>query len=284
MIKSNLRITFFLWYIKLRLKVECDNLNVKVMNMKKMELRHTKILELLTEKNKVDVTELSQNLGVSQVTIRKDLDMLEKKGLIVREHGFATLNGQDDMNNRLAYHYDIKQQLAKSACQMIEDGETIMIESGSCCALLAQEIASTKKDVTIITNSSFIADYIRQYSQVKLILLGGEYQKEAQVVVGPMTRRCVEAFFVDKFFIGTDGFSKNTGFTGNDYMRSETVRDMAPRQAAHVIVVTESSKFQQVGLVNLLPTQDVYCVVTDGMIPQESEEYLQSQNVIVKKV
>lgn len=283
MMKSNLRITFFLWYIKLRLKVECDNLNVKVMNMKKMELRHTKILELLTEKNKVDVTELSQNLGVSQVTIRKDLDMLEKKGLIVREHGFATLNGQDDMNNRLAYHYDIKQQLAKSACQMIEDGETIMIESGSCCALLAQEIASTKKDVTIITNSSFIADYIRQYSQVKLILLGGEYQKEAQVVVGPMTRRCVEAFFVDKFFIGTDGFSKNTGFTGNDYMRSETVRDMA-RQAAHVIVVTESSKFQQGGLVNLLPTQDVYCVVTDGMIPQESEEYLQSQNVIVKKV
>ena len=283
MMKSNLRITFFLWYIKLRLKVECDNLNVKVMNMKKIELRHTKILELLTEKNKVDVTELSQNLGVSQVTIRKDLDMLEKKGLIVREHGFATLNGQDDMNNRLAYHYDIKQQLAKSACQMIEDGETIMIESGSCCALLAQEIASTKKDVTIITNSSFIADYIRQYSQVKLILLGGEYQKEAQVVVGPMTRRCVEAFFVDKFFIGTDGFSKNTGFTGNDYMRSETVRDMA-RQAAHVIVVTESSKFQQVGLVNLLPTQDVYCVVTDGMIPQESEEYLQSQNVIVKKV
>ena len=83
-----------------------------------------------------------------------------------------------------------------------------------------------------------------------------------------MTRRCVEAFFVDKFFIGTDGFSRNTGFTGNDYMRSETV----------------SSKFQQVGLVNLLPTQDVYCVVTDGMIPQESEEYLQSQNVIVKKV
>lgn len=283
MMKSNLRITFFLWYIKLRLKVECDNLNVKVMNMKKMELRHTKILELLTEKNKVDVTELSQNLGVSQVTIRKDLDMLEKKGLIVREHGFATLNGQDDMNNRLAYHYDIKQKLAKVACQMIDDGETIMIESGSCCALLAQEIASTKKDVTIITNSSFIADYIRQYSQVKLILLGGEYQKEAQVVVGPMTRRCVEAFFVDKFFIGTDGFSKNTGFTGNDYMRSETVRDMA-RQAAHVIVVTESSKFQQVGLVNLLPTQDVYCVVTDGMIPQESEEYLQSQNVIVKKV
>ena len=173
MIKSNLRITFFLWYIKLRLKVECDNLNVKVMNMKKMELRHTKILELLTEKNKVDVTELSQNLGVSQVTIRKDLDILEKKGLIIREHGFATLNGQDDMNNRLAYHYDIKQKLAKVACQMIDDGETIMIESGSCCALLAQEIASTKKDAFILLkiNHDEPPRSFHQLSQILHLLL-----------------------------------------------------------------------------------------------------------------
>lgn len=251
--------------------------------MKKMEMRHTKILELLTEKKKVDVTELSQSLGVSQVTIRKDLDLLEKKGLIIREHGFATLNGEDDMNNRLAYHYEVKQKLAKAACAFIEDGETLMIESGSCCALLAQEIATTKKDVTIITNSSFIADYIRQFPQIKIILLGGEYQKEAQVVVGPMTRRCVEAFFVDKFFIGADGFSKNTGFTGNDYMRSETVRDMA-KQATHVVVITESSKFQQVGLVNLLPTNQVSCVVTDDQIPAESEEYLTLQGITVQKV
>ena len=248
-----------------------------------MNERHTKILDLLTKYKKVEVSKLSQLLGVSQVTIRKDLDHLENTGILIREHGYAKLNESDDINNRLAYRYDIKQKIASYGATMVNDGETIMIESGSCCALLAQEIASTKKDVTIITNSSFIADYIRQYAQVKIILLGGEYQKEAQVVVGPMTRRCVEAFFVDKFFIGTDGFSRNTGFTGNDYMRSETVRDMA-RQAAHVIVVTESSKFQQVGLVNLLPTQDVYCVVTDEMIPQESEEYLQNQKIIVKKV
>ena len=251
--------------------------------MKKMEIRQTKILELLTERKKVDVNEFSQLLKVSQVTIRKDLDLLEKKGLIIRAHGFATLNGQDDMNNRLAYHYDIKQKLAKLACELIEDGETIMIESGSCCALLAQEIAASKKDVTIISNSSFIADYIRQYPQVRIILLGGEYQKEAQVCVGPMTRKCVEAFFVDKFFIGADGFSKTSGFTGDDYMRSETVRDMA-KQAQHVIVITESSKFQQVGLVNLLPTDQVSYVVTDQQIPLDSEDYLQSQNITVKKV
>lgn len=101
-----------------------------------------------------------------------------------------------------------------------------------------------KKDVTLITNSAFIADYIRKHTSIKIILLGGEYQHESQVMVGPMMRKCAEAFFVDKLFIGTDGFSIDTGFTGNDYMRCEAVKDMA-RQASHVIIVTESNKFHQ---------------------------------------
>ena len=134
-----------------------------------MLARHTKILELITENKKMEVTKLSQLLSVSQVTIRKDLIQLENSGLIVREHGFATLNSSDDINNRLAYHYDIKQRIAKLAVESIEDGETVMIESGSCCALVALEIAQTKKDVTIITNSAFIADYIRK-SLLKLEL------------------------------------------------------------------------------------------------------------------
>ena len=141
-----------------------------------MLARHTKILELITENKKMEVTKLSQLLSVSQVTIRKDLIQLENSGLIVREHGFATLNSSDDINNRLAYHYDIKQRIAKLAVESIEDGETVMIESGSCCALVALEIAQTKKDVTIITNSAFIADYIRKVAKIRIILLGGEYQ------------------------------------------------------------------------------------------------------------
>lgn len=251
--------------------------------MLKISERHTKILELLTEKEKVEVTQLSDLFHVSQVTIRKDLDQLENKGLIIRAHGFATLNSTDDINNRLAYHYDVKQRIAKLACESIHDGETIMIESGSCCALLALEIAYTKKDITLITNSAFIADFIRKVSQMRIILLGGEYQHESQVVVGPITRKCIESFFVDKFFIGTDGFSENSGFTGNDYMRSETVRDMA-KQAKQVIVVTDSSKFHQVGVVNLLPIHDIEYVITDSQIPQDCENFLINQNVTVKKV
>ena len=250
--------------------------------MAKMSERHTKILELLTENDKVEVTKLSELLQVSQVTIRKDLDLLEQKGLIIRAHGFATLNSSDDINNRLAYHYDLKQKIAKLACESVENGETVMIESGSCCALLALEIAQTRKDVTLITNSAFIADYVRKMPTIRIILLGGEYQKESQVMVGPMTRKCAETFFVDKFFIGTDGFSEASGFTGNDYMRSEAVKDMA-KQASPVMIVTDSAKFSQKGVVNLIEIEKVACVYTDDKIPSIIEDYLNKCNIKVIK-
>lgn len=247
-----------------------------------MNKRQSQILDLLTQNKKLKVTELSDVLNVSQVTIRKDLSALEESGIIVREHGYAKLNESDDINNRLAYHYDIKQKIAEKAVESIEDGETVMIESGSCCALVALEIAKTKKDVTLITNSAFIADYIRKIGNVRIILLGGEYQEESQVMVGPITRKCAEGFFVDKLFIGTDGFTKETGFTGNDYMRSEAVKDMA-KQASNVIIVTDSVKFQQKGVVSLLDTKKVSYVYTDSNIPEETEEYLIENNIKIIK-
>ena len=157
-----------------------------------------------------------------------------------------------------------------------------MIESGSCCALVALEIARSKKDVTLITNSEFIADYIRKIGSVKVILLGGEYQNESQVMVGPLTRKCVEAFFVDKLFIGTDGFTIETGFTGNDYMRSEAVKDMA-KQASRVMIITDSDKFSQKGVVNLIEIEKVACVYTDDNIPSKIEDYLNKRNIKVIK-
>lgn len=248
-----------------------------------MNKRHAQILDLLTENKKVEVTKLSDLLQVSQVTIRKDLDILESRGLIIREHGYATLNDSDDINNRLAYHYESKLEIAKRAATSVQNGETIMIESGSCCALVAMEIANTKKDVTLITNSAFIADYIRKIGTVKIILLGGEYQNESQVMVGPITKKCAEAFFVDKLFIGTDGFTIETGFTGNDYMRSEAVRDMA-KQASNVIVVTDSVKFSQKGVVKLIDTEKVNYIYTDSDIPVDIEEYLLQKSIeIIKK-
>lgn len=247
-----------------------------------MKERQNRILDALTKHEKLEVKELAEMMEVSQVTIRKDLDALTQQGLIIRNHGYATLNNSDDMNNRLAYHYEMKQRIAKKVCEDIHDGETIMIESGSCCALVALEIAQSKKNITIITNSAFIADYIRN-EEVKVILLGGEYQASSQVLVGPITINNAKNFFVDKYFIGADGFSEKSGFTGKDYLRAETVREIA-KQATQVIVVTESEKFGHIGTVNLLDTKNVAKVYTDTHIPQEDEIYLNEMNVEVIKV
>jgi DeoR/GlpR family transcriptional regulator of sugar metabolism len=248
-----------------------------------MTNRHTKILEVLTKNQRVEVTTLSGLLGVSQVTIRKDLDMLEERGLICREHGYARLDLSDDAGKRMAFHYDIKKRIARAAAATVEEGETVMIESGSCCAFLAEELAMTKKDVTIITNSVFIANYVRHAPHTKIILLGGYYQPDSQVVVGPMTRKCGEIFFSEKFFVGVDGFSPKFGFTGKDYMRVQTIQDLA-EYCRGIIVLTESEKFRQPGVLGMARLEDITHVYTDGGIPPDAEETLLRHNAAIHKV
>lgn len=245
--------------------------------------RHAKLLEFVNTSGRIEVAVLSQKLEVSQVTIRKDLALLEKKGLLKREHGFAVIISSDDISNRLAFNYDLKHKIAILAANLVENGETVMIESGSCCALLAQELATNKRDVTIITNSAFIASYIRECPYGKVVLLGGDYQNESQVVVGPITRKCIESFYVDKLFVGTDGFTEKAGFTGKNHMRVETVRAMA-ENANKVIVLTESKKFERQGVVAQFKTNEVTTIVTDSKISEQVKDILVRNNVDVQIV
>ena len=241
--------------------------------MRRKEDRTNRILELLVKEKKLEVAEISGHLGVSQVTVRKDLDAMETQGLITREHGFAVLSSTDDIKGRLAWHYEEKRKIACLAADLVKDGDTIMIESGSCCALLAKALTEIRKGVTIITNSAFIADYIRRESDFQIVLLGGIYQQDAQVMVGPMVRQCAENFWVDRFFIGVDGWSARTGFTNQDQMRAQAVRDMA-RQADQVIVLTESDKFTRHGTVPLNLKDRVSTVITDQNIGEEIRQGL----------
>lgn len=245
--------------------------------------RHAKILDLVNTNKKIEVTKLSDELSTSQVTIRKDLDMLKKKGLLKREHGFAVMVASDDINNHLAFNYNLKREIAIKAAELVNNGETIIIESGASCALLAEEIALRKYDVTIITNSAFIASFIRKAPFVKIVLLGGDYQNESQVVVGPMVKKCIENFYVDKIFVGTDGFNEKIGFTGNNHMRVETLKSMA-QQANKIIILTESSKFVQQGVVAQFKTNEVDYVFTDNNIPDETLKFLQAEHVHVQTV
>jgi len=247
-----------------------------------MHIRHSKLLSLVNQHNRIAVTELAKALDVSEVTIRKDLNMLEKKGLLRREHGYARLTASDDIGNHLSFNYDAKLRIARRAAEGIHNGETIMIESGSCCALLAEELAANRRDMTIITNSAFIADHIRKYANARVILLGGEYQKESQVMVGPMIHTCVQDFYVSKFFIGIDGID-NTGFMSNDLMRAEAGRSMAAR-AEQTIVLTESAKFKTHGTVKLLPYSHVAALYTDDLADHKTLSKLHEQGIHVYPV
>ena len=247
-----------------------------------MKKRDTVILELLSEHGKMEISALAEKLATSQVTVRKDLDALEKRGIIRREHGYAVFGGTDDMNNRLAIHYEEKRKIAKAATKLIKPGETVMIENGSCCALFADELAGHNPDVTIITNSAFIASYIRRNGNAHIVLLGGDFQKDAQVMVGPILRTCASQFFVDKLFIGVDGYSETLGFTGNDHLRVQAVRDMA-EHADSVYIVTESSKLSRHGVVPLMLGEKRLHVITDAALSTETEKVLTRSGIDVTR-
>lgn len=245
--------------------------------------REEEILAIVSKQKKIEVNELSELLGVSKVTIRKDLDKLETRGLLHRQHGYALLNDLDDINYRLAQNYDLKRKIALEASKIVNDGEVIMIESGSTCALLAEELAFNRSDITIITNSCFIASYVRKAESVKVILIGGEYQKASQVNVGPLVKQVIKEFHVDKLFIGIDGFDQRRGFTGSDITRCDTTRMLASA-AEQTIILTDSSKFSQNGVVSEFAFNEISQVFTDQKIEPAALAFLQTEKIQVTTV
>ena len=219
--------------------------------------REEEILAIVSQKKKIEVNELSELLNVSKVTIGKDLDKLEA--------------------------YDLKHKIALEASKIVNDGEVIMIESGSTCALLAEELAFNRNDITIITNSCFIASYIRKAESVKVILIGGEYQKESQVNVGPLVKQVISEFYVDKLFVGIDGFDRRRGFTGSDITLCDTTRTLATA-ANQTIVLTDSSKFSQNGVVSEFAFSEISKVFTDQRIDQAALEFMKIQEIDVYTV
>ena len=243
-----------------------------------MTERQSRIIKLVNTHHRIEVSRLATLLDVSQVTIRKDLDHLEEEGLLTREHGYALIRNANDINTRMTLNYDKKLAIAQRAAEMVSNGETVMLESGSTCTLLAEQLAKSKKDVTIITNSAYIAIRIRELPIRKVILLGGEYQKEYQGMVGPLVRKCAKEFYVDKFFVGTDGFIPAAGFTCDDMMRVETMQYME-ESANHMIILADSSKFKQQGVVIQTTFPEIDTVCTDSDVDPEILEILKRNNI-----
>ena len=104
---------------------------------------------------------------------------------------------------------------------------------------MAEELGKQGKKITIITVSYFITNHVAKYSNLSLIVLGGQYQVSSQVVVGPLVKTSLCGFHVEKMFVGTDGFDPQIGFFGDNLMRTETVRNMA-QQSQEIIILTDS--------------------------------------------
>ena len=237
-------------------------------------------MNILATDKKVTVTDFSEKLGVSQATIRQDLTALEASGFLKRVHGGAILNESDDISHRMGINYEEKLKIAKAALHYVGEDETILIESGSINALFAHEVVEHRKNVTIITSNAFIARQYGKMAENRVILLGVIYQSESECVVGNLVKDCLKILNFSKAFVGVDGFTQNTGFTGRDMMRADintTIAAISPK----TFVLTDSSKFGKIHLSKYLDISEVNYVVTDKNIPDEYLEYLKSKNIQV---
>ena len=146
-----------------------------------MNSRQQTILQMVIDQGQVSVTDLAKATGVSEVTIRQDLNTLEKLSYLRRAHGFAVSLDSDDVETRMMSNYTLKRELAEFAASLVQPGETIFIENGSSNALLARTLGEQKKNVTIITVSSYIAHLLKD-APCEVILLGGVYQKKSESI------------------------------------------------------------------------------------------------------
>jgi len=233
-----------------------------------MNNRHTKILNIMSAKRKVTVNTLSEKLDVSQATIRQDLTLLENKGFLKRVHGGAVFNDTDDISHRMGVNYERKLIIAKAAVEFVDEGETIFIESGSINALFAKEVIRERKTTTIITSNAFIARQIGKEAEGRVILLGGIYQAESECLVGTLVRECLKILNFSKAFIGVDGFSETSGFTGRNMMRAEVNSEIIKR-SPQTFILTDSSKFGKINLSKYCNTKDIDYLITDNNLPEK---------------
>lgn len=246
-----------------------------------MNSRQQTILQLVIDKGRMSVADLATVTGVSEVTIRQDLNLLEKQSYLRRTHGFAVPLDSEDVETRMMNNFALKRELAKFAASLVRPGETVFIENGSSNALLARELA-TQPDITIITVSSYIAHLLKE-TPGEVILLGGIYQKKSESMVGPLTRQYIQQVHFGKAFIGIDGWQAETGFTGRDMMRADIVNAVLEK-GAEAIVLSDSSKFGAIHPYVLGPMSHFNRVITDDSLAMDKQRQLELAGLTVNIV
>lgn len=238
------------------------------------EERLSKILNILENKNSseacVKIVELVEALNVSSSTVRRDLDDLETTGHVKRTHGGAILaksiNTQYNFENKILENFSIKDKIAKYAASLIQDGDTIAINSSTLTYLIIDHIVA--KNVTVVTNSIELAYKANENINFDIILLGGVYVPKARTIEGSITMEQINNMYFDKSFLGANGVDINQGITtaGPIEVGSKKAMISASKES---YFLCESNKFDNISFYRIANLNEVTGIITDSAISSD---------------
>lgn len=244
--------------------------------------RHHRIGRLLEERGIIGVAELSSLLGVSEITIRRDLAVLERRGLLERARGGAvasrrlrveTMFSQKGLDRRAE-----KEAIGRAAAALIEDGDTLLVNGGSTTLEVIRNLGS--KRVQLITNN--VAAVLESYALgIELILIGGEYRPQSNSLVGLFASIALQRVYGSKAIIGVDGLSIKDGLTHPVAQEAEVTREMIERTRGEVIVVADHGKLAVVSNFVSAPIEKVDVLVTDASSQMEYRSELEQKGIKV---
>ena len=244
------------------------------------EERKIRILEEIAQRKKVTVADLAEMFGVSGATIRIYLRDLERSGLLIRTHGGAiakTKTGfEPDSRQKEVEHLEQKRKIAAAALKLIEDGDTIILDTGTTALELAKTLRD-RKNLTVVTNDLVIAQLLEGMPTISILFMGGMIRKGFHCAVGTQGREVTVGLTADKAFLGTNGFSAAKGATTPDINQAETKKRMVA-MASKVVLLCDRSKIGKVSFAQFAAPEEIDVLITDRL--EDAERVLFAQRGI----
>ena len=226
--------------------------------------RKIKILDILKAQESVEVEQLTKLFSVSKVTVRGDLDDLERKGLLIRTHGGAMLPENLSLvrvlSNTLEERKDEKSAICRAALQFIKPGMNIIIDAGSTTVHLAKLVGAM--NITVITNSVLVLQELMNSETVELLVAGGILRKPSLSFMGAPASFVFDQIHADVLFLGVSGFSIVRGMTCTNMVEAETKKHMI-KNASKVCLLADSSKLEKMFIANVCGWDSIDYLVTD---------------------
>lgn len=242
------------------------------------EERRQRIVELVQSRGRVEVSSLSDDLDVTTETIRRDLTVLERHGVLRRVHGGAIpverLGFEPALSTRMGSHTDEKRRIAMAALAEVPEEGSILLDAGSTMACLA-EVLPADRELVVLTNGLPIAQTLAGRPNLTVMLLGGRVRPRTLATVDGWVHDALAHTFVDVAFIAANGVSTTRGLTTPDLAEAAAKRAMV-RSARRTVLLADSSKFGTDHLAHFADLDEVDVVITDtGATCDDLEEFRQ---------